>query len=269
MDMKMIEKKPEISVLMAMNRIDSFTESAILSILNQTFKNFEFLIILNGKEANKIKMKMEKYQKLDNRIKIHTTKISQLQYNLNYGLDVAQADIIARMDSDDISDLTRFEKQYQYLVENTIDILGTDFTYIDEQNNRIDKKSLSTFNNDKIRKRLAYHCVFCHPTLMFKKDVVLNIGGYCFGSTSEDWDLFLRLSRNSEIKFDILNEKLLKYRVHDKQMSKQNIKISYLMILFLYLRELIVQKKIKFLKGLLLYLLCLTPVIKILKNLRK
>lgn len=73
------------------------------------------------------------------------------------------------MDSDDISMENRLEEQYKYFIEENLDLLGTDFNYIDDKNKKIDKKTLSIYGNKKIRKRLEFHCVFCHPTIMYKK----------------------------------------------------------------------------------------------------
>lgn len=262
-----MDKIPEISVIMAVNRYDNFVEEAINSILNQTFKNFEFIIIVNG-DNEKLIPELKKIKNRDDRVEIYETQIKQLQFNLNYGLNISRSEIIARMDSDDIAEPTRFEEQYKYLKNNNIDLLGTDFLYIDENSNIINKRTLSAFGDKNIRKRLEYHCTFCHPTIMFRKKILLDIGGYCFGNISEDWDVFLRLKRNEKIKFDILNKKLLRYRIHSKQMSKQNLKISAITIMFLYLREILYTKNISYIKGFLLYFLFLTPFYKILKFLR-
>lgn len=262
-----MKKKPEISVIMAVNRNDKFLMKAIDSILNQTFKNFEFLIIVNGDNEILIP-KLKKIEAKDERVKVYETKIKQLQFNLNFALNLSKAEIIARMDSDDIAEKTRFQKQYIYLKENNIDLLGTDFYYIDEQDNILEKKTLCVFDNKDIRKKLEYHCTFCHPTIMFRKDIILKKGGYCFGSISEDWDLFLKLKRDKDIKFGILREKLLKYRLHSKQMSNQNRKVVAITISFLYFREIIYTKNLFYMKGVLLYLLFLTPLYKILKYVR-
>lgn len=256
--------KPKISVIMAINKFDNYVSSAVESILNQSLKEFEYIIVINGDEEKLIKY-FGQLQSKDSRIKIFITQIHQLQFNLNYALNLAQADIIARMDSDDIADLNRLEIQYKYLKENDIDFLGSDFYFINEKGEILEKNTIKVRKNEQIRKALQYKCVFCHPTIMFKKEVVLQVGGYCFGKISEDWDLFLRLSRNKNIKFEILDKKLLKYRIHTMQMSKQKIGISMFTISFLYFRELLFQKKISYIKGGILYLILSTPIYNILK----
>lgn len=260
----------KISIIMAVNKKHEFLERAIESILLQTFEEFEFLIIVNG-DYKRLLPILEKYKLRDERIKIYKTDIKQLQYNLNFGIDKAQSNIIARMDSDDISLPTRLEKQYNYLLKNNIDILGTNFYYIDKTNKIITKKNFIEFTNKEIRKKLCYHCVFCHPTLMYRKEVILDIGGYCFGKIAEDWDLFLRLSRDKNIVFGNLEEKLFKYRVHDSQMSSSNLKLNFFNISFLYFRELFYQKNIKMLKGGIIYLIffILTPFYVRLKKYRE
>ena len=96
-----LESEVKISIIMAVNKKHEFIEKAIDSILLQTFKEFEFLIIINGDYENLIPF-LEKYKLKDKRIKIYRSDIKQLQYNLNFGIDKAQSNIIARMDSDDI-----------------------------------------------------------------------------------------------------------------------------------------------------------------------
>lgn len=77
--------------------------------------------------------KLQSFCQKDSRVRLYQTSIKQLQYNLNYALDLAQAEIIARMDGDDIAFPTRLEKQYFYLLEENIDLLGSNFEYIDEK----------------------------------------------------------------------------------------------------------------------------------------
>ena len=258
---------PKISVVMAINRMDDYVSKAVNSILNQSFINFEFIIVING-DKKKLKYYFDNLKNKDKRLRIYESEIQQLQFNLNYAIELAEADIIARMDSDDIAEANRLEEQYNYLKKNNLDLLGSDFYYIDENDHILRKKTPRVRKNEEIRKKLRYHCVFCHPTIMFRKEILLDVGGYCFGSISEDWDLFLRLSRNSKLRFGIIDSKLLKYRIHNKQMSKQNHRVAMLTISFLYLREMIIQKDFSYIKGLILYSILTTPIYKVLKSIK-
>ncbi|MBR8823446.1 O-antigen biosynthesis glycosyltransferase WbnJ [Fusobacterium necrophorum] len=259
---------PKISIIMPVCKYDEYLEQAINSILAQTFQEFEFLIIANGMLVDSFQ-KLQSFCQKDSRVRLYQTSIKQLQYNLNYALDLAQAEIIARMDGDDIAFPTRLEKQYFYLLEENIDLLGSNFEYIDEKNLKIDKKNYILLRNAEIRKAMTIFCPFCHPTIMFKKSIVLDAGAYCFGNIAEDWELYLRLRRNAEIKFANYPEVLLQYRQHSKQMSKQSSKMDSIIVSGLYVREFVYTKNIAYLKGALIHFFLATPFRKILKRMEQ
>ncbi|MDF8495137.1 glycosyltransferase [Escherichia coli] len=208
-----------ISVIMAVHRYDKYVDISIDSILNQTYSDFELIIIANGGDCFEIAKQLKHYTELDNRVKIYTLEIGQLSFALNYAVTKCKYSIIARMDSDDVSLPLRLEKQYMYMLQNDLEMVGTGIRLINENGEFI--KELKYPNHNKIDKILPFKNCFAHPTLMFKKDVILKQRGYCGGFNSEDYDLWLRiLNECPNIRWDNLSECLLNYRIHNKSTQK-------------------------------------------------
>ena len=114
---------PKTAVLLCVHNGEPFIKEAIESILNQTYKDFEFVIVENCSTDNTWQI-IESYT--DPRIKAFQTSFKQLSFNLNHGLMQTKSEYIARMDADDISKPRRLEQQIAYLEANPdIDVLGT------------------------------------------------------------------------------------------------------------------------------------------------
>src|SRR5690348_17026682 len=101
------------------NEQDDWLKQSIESILNQTYQYFEFIIVLDNPNNKAAKRLLERYQQIDNRIKlIYNEENIGLTNSLNKALEVAKGTYIARMDADDISDPRRFEIQYNYFKDH-------------------------------------------------------------------------------------------------------------------------------------------------------
>ena len=118
--------RPEISVIMSTYNREKWLPVAIDTILNQTFKDFEFIIINDG-STDKTAEVLSNYQRMDKRIRVITNETNLgLIASLNKGLDVAKGKYIARMDDDDKSVLTRFQLQHDFMEKNpSITVTGT------------------------------------------------------------------------------------------------------------------------------------------------
>ncbi|HIP11775.1 MAG TPA: glycosyltransferase family 2 protein, partial [Arcobacter sp.] len=103
-------KNPMVSVLLSVYNGEKYLDEAIESILNQTYQDFEFIIINDGSTDKSLEI-IEKYKKEDNRIVVISRENKGLIYSLNEGISQAKGKYIARMDADDISLATRFEEQ--------------------------------------------------------------------------------------------------------------------------------------------------------------
>lgn len=200
-----------ITVIMAINRYDGYCPKAIESILNQTMREIELLVIANGPNAEEIRSQVLNLCKEDDRAKVFLSPIGQLAHALNIGIDNATYDFIARMDADDVSHTSRLERQLHYLVNNDLDMVGCNAQLIDEHDKVLGERKCA--QGSAIANSLPFKNPFIHPSILIKKDILIKARGYNAGFNSEDYDLWLRL-RRMDVRWDNMNEDLLQYRVH-------------------------------------------------------
>lgn len=201
---------PKVTVLMSIYNGERNLHEAIDSILNQTFENFEFLIVNDG-STDATTLILQGYS--DPRIKIITNeKNVGLTRSLNKGLRMARGRYVARMDADDVSLPQRLGRQVEFLDRNEkIGAVGTAVKNIDK-NRRFLGKHYVRGDHAILRAYLLINNIFRHPTLMIRRDLVEEIGGYdeslFFG---QDYDLLWRLGRVTELAN--LPDALLLYRM--------------------------------------------------------
>ena len=186
-------KNPTVTVLMSVYNGEKYLYEAIESILNQTFKDFEFLIINDGSTDGTAKI-LQSYQ--DHRIKIiNNEKNIGLTKSLNKGLRFAKGEYIARMDADDISMPERLEKELEFMeAHRNYAVVGTFLNVLDE-----DSKVVGTIEkpigDDQIREFLKKDNCIGHGSAMVRKKSLLNIGYYNESiEKAQDYDLWLRIS---------------------------------------------------------------------------
>ncbi|RMF92800.1 MAG: glycosyltransferase [Candidatus Schekmanbacteria bacterium] len=210
----------KISVIMAVYNAERFLAEAIESILNQTFRDFEFIIVNDGSSDNSEKI-IESYD--DSRIKLMTFKNNRgLSFALNRGIEKSSGEYIARMDADDISMPDRFEKQIKHLIDNPeIDILGSAVVEIDEVGKFLAIRKLP-LKDYEIKKELIRSNPFFHSTIMMKRSAFEKAGYYdeSIRQTVEDWDLWFRMS--TKCKMENLEEPLVKRRFHKDNLSVES-----------------------------------------------
>jgi len=224
----MSTKKPLVSVIMAVYNGEKFLREAIESILNQTYANFEFLIINDG-STDLTEEIILSYSDLRIRYIKNETNL-KLIASLNKGLDLANGKYIARMDADDISLPKRLEKQVDFLEENQeIGVLGTGVKTIGLENNyEVHFKQ----GHNQIRFELFFHNYLHHPTVMLRNDLIKKNKIYYENYLhAEDYALWIKLTEFTKI--DILPEILLNYRIHESNISEihknqQQIQTSYI-----------------------------------------
>ncbi|URZ00946.1 glycosyltransferase family 2 protein [Clostridium felsineum] len=209
----------DISVVMPVYNDEKYVGEAIESILNQTYRNFEFIIINDGSTDNSLNI-IRSYAEKDDRIIVVSRKNRGLVFSLNEGIGLSRGKYIARMDSDDISDKTRFEKQINYIKSNSVDILGTyaeTFGVAEKEKERIFNIYINSGNSEEI---FLKYCLICHSSIMMKKEVIENLNGYDESFLSgEDYDLWLRALK-SGYKIEKIEEQLVKVRCHDDSKTK-------------------------------------------------
>lgn len=210
---------PEISVIMPVWNGASHLRAAIESILNQTERNFEFLIIDDGSTDDTVAI-IESYQ--DPRIRLIRQEHEGIVVALNRGVAESRADWIARMDADDIAYPQRFAQQLAkvrakpgaVLCHTQIRIVGEE-RYVTPAGRFVRSEGL-------IQLRLCYQCPIVHPTVMFRKDAFLASGGYLAGERhAEDFGLWGRLIQQGAVVG--IATPLLDFRVHQASISKQKI----------------------------------------------
>lgn len=218
-------KNPVVTVLMPVYNSERFLGQAIESILNQTFYDFEFLIIDDGSTDNSNKI-IKHYASKDPRIKLlENTTNSGIVKSLNTGLQVARGEFIARMDSDDISFPNRLARQLNYLqVHSNIGVLGCAARIIDEDG--IPHQTIR-FPTDPgvINWSLCFMDPIIHPSVMMRKDIIIKHDGYSSDLLhSEDFELWQRLCWNTDLSN--LREILFYLRRYDTNITKIHLNIQ-------------------------------------------
>ena len=208
---------PLVSVLMAVNRLDEFLDEAVNSILAQSFRNFEFIIVANNC-GDDLWEYLHAFN--DSRIRLFRISLDGLANALNFGICQAKGVYIARMDADDISREHRLQVQYDFMEKNpSIVLVGCDSVLINERGDVLAQKFKFYGDDVSIRKNLPIRNTILHPAIMVKTSLLLQMGGYKYGHMSEDHELFIRISRNKENIFHNLNEILFCYRRHSGQIT--------------------------------------------------
>ena len=215
--------KPLVSVVLPAYNAELYIKEAVTSILHQTFTNIE-IIIIEDKSSDKTLEIINTLSKSDVRIKIIKNKVNEgIVCCLNKGINAAQANLIARMDADDIAKKDRLYKQVNFLENNPDTILiGSGIETIDSKGKHINFQNYPS-NDNEITHMLRHKSPFAHPTVIFNKECVIKVGGYRQKyRTGQDYDLWSRLQK--EGKFANINEPLLKYRIHDEQVTFKKLK---------------------------------------------
>ena len=213
-----------ISVIMSVYNGEKFLRLAINSILNQTYGNLEFIII-DDASTDQTHRILESFN--DSRLVIlRNSHNLGLTKSLNKGLQIAKGLFVARLDADDIAHPTRIEKQLNFLYQHpdTI-VVGTNMELIDNQGRRLGSSEYPE-DHAEIIKVLNNHSPFSHPSVMFKKSAVLEVGGYrSVFKAGQDYDLWLRLRDKG--RFANIQENLLKYRIHNDQVTIKKLKLQH------------------------------------------
>ena len=214
----------KVSVVMPVYNGEKYLKEAIDSILNQTYTDFEFIIINDCSEDNTEKIILE-YK--DERIVYLKNEFNMgISRTLNRGIEISKGEYIARMDADDISLPNRFEKQVAYMDEfKMVGVLGTGIIIFGEGIEEIPYSFASDMQQAKAD--LFFNSSLAHPTVMIRKKVLLvnNLAYEEEYEGLEDFVLWWRISKFAEV--NSLEEKLLYYRKHLSQVTKTRSKEFY------------------------------------------
>lgn len=205
---------PHISVILPVFNADKYVREAILSILAQTYTNFE-LIVINDGSRDGTELILLEMQEIDSRIIVISRENRGIVDSLNEGINLARGRWIARMDADDISLPNRFELQLKRLEQSGADVCGTWFEYFGAISGIVIRHPLS---DSAIRMSLLFGSPIAHPTVMMKTDYAKRLLYRKEWEKCEDYDLWERAAVEGWV---MVNEPsvLLMYRQHADQIS--------------------------------------------------
>lgn len=218
----------DLTVLMTTyNETKDIFCGAMDSLLNQSIKDFDVLVIVDNPNNKEIIETLEAYKLQDKRVNyVMNEENLGLPLSLNKGIEMINTPFIARMDADDISEYDRLEKQLTFLKNNTnVDLLGTNITYMDSNSNILYKRNDIPITREKIKHAMKYVNIMSHPTFM-GKTAIFKEYKYRNLRYAQDYDLVCRLLEDDKIVQN-LPEHLLKYRqveiANEKKIVRQKI----------------------------------------------
>jgi glycosyltransferase involved in cell wall biosynthesis len=214
---------PQISVVMPVYNGEAFLGPAVESILAQTCRDFEFLIIDDGSTDGTPAI-LREFEARDPRVRVLCQEHGGLVAALNAGVAAARAPLIARMDADDVSTPERFALQLAYLQAHPeCVVLGTAMEVVDPDGAPIYTQPSESSHETLVRNLLMLNPEakggMAHPTVMMRREAVLAVGGYRTDYDVEDIDLWLRLAERGRLAN--LPEICLQYRLHPQSYCHQ------------------------------------------------
>lgn len=209
--------KPVVSVVMVICNVERFLREAIESVLRQTFRDFEFIIVDFG-STDKSKNIAADYASTDTRIKLHEIPRCGLAQARNAACLIAQGRYIAVMDADDLSLPDRLMLEVDFMQKHPeIGLLGGAAEWIDARGRPLWTVDLPT-EDEKIKTALRTQYPFFHSAILVRTEVFAHVGGYRPVVTpAEDYDLALRISE--QVRCANLAQVVGKYRIHPNQVS--------------------------------------------------
>lgn len=210
-----MDNSPSISVILPVYNAGKFVSEAIKSILDQTFADFELLVINDGSiDSSELMIKSFSDHRI---VYLNNEGNKGLIYTLNRGIQFARGKYIVRMDADDVCYPNRFQIQFDFMESNPdVAVCGAQMEDYDKMKliSRVETNSL------KLKASLLFTCVLSHPTVIMRSEIIKS-NDYFYDTAyphAEDYELWSRIAR----KFKIANIKnsVLAYRFHDQQVSR-------------------------------------------------
>jgi len=209
-----IHSGPKVSVIMCVYNGEKYLRSALESILSQTFREFEFIIVNDGSSDN-TSLILNGYA--DPRIKLINNPVnSGLTKSLNIAVMASKGEFIAQMDADDISTPDRIEKQLKaFETGQSIGMVGTNMRFIDENGNPVSTTAFPS-NQDEVAALLMKH--YCCGQVMYRRDAMVKVGHFDERYTcAQDYDIALRIAEHFSVTN--INDITYEYRIHPDSIS--------------------------------------------------
>jgi glycosyltransferase involved in cell wall biosynthesis len=220
-------QNPLVSVVMPVYNADEYLAEAIESILNQTFEDFEFIILCDD-PSEKTRTIIENFQGSDSRIRVVYQERKGLISALNEGFSLATGTYIGRMDADDICYPERLEKQVAFMAAHPeCALVAAQVEWINESGNIIGhwKADLQADTSNKIRKILPAKNCLAHPTILLRRSVTDMYRYDSHQKNIEDYDLWLRMASDNLVLCK-LPAILLQLRIHQSSIVSTREKVS-------------------------------------------
>lgn len=213
---------PLVSVVLSVHNGERFLGEAVESILNQSFCDFEFIVVNDGSTDASTPI-LDVYQKRDSRIKVYPQVNRGLVESLNRGCALARGKYIARMDADDIAVRDRLMWQVDFMEKHLqVGVVGGAFEAINAAGELLFTWQNPTEDRD-IKSALFEYCALLHPSVLMRKEAFFSVGGYRkVVVDAEDYDLWLRMADRFQLAN--LEAGVLRYRLHSSQVSVRKCK---------------------------------------------
>jgi hypothetical protein len=210
-----------ISVLIPIFNGEKYLYHSLESIVNQTFIDFEVLLIDDGSTDGSMSI-LNEFAHHDKRVRIISKTNSGLTDTLNRGLLECRGNWIARMDQDDIASPKRLEQQVKKIEsDDAIVLVGSDFVTLDEQTRKTKRYKIPSTHGKMVKRLERLRGFFPHSSALIHAETIRRIGGYDpLALFNEDWDLWLRLSECGKI--GSVSEPLMIIRKHPLQMTQNS-----------------------------------------------
>jgi glycosyltransferase involved in cell wall biosynthesis len=221
---------PKISVLLPCYNAAETLEEALQSLACQTLPDFEVVMVDDGSQDGSLKI-LQAWEQKDTRFRALSQPHQGIISALNNGLAVCNAPYVARMDTDDRSHPQRLERQFAFLEEHPqVSVVGCLVSGFPRdqvrQGFRIYMNWLNSLvSNAEIRREIFVESPLAHPSVTFRKEIVLQAGGYQEHGWAEDYDLWLRLYLNGA-QFAKVPEILFEWREHPERLTRMDGRYS-------------------------------------------
>lgn len=240
---------PKMSIIMPVYNVNPlYLTTSINSITSQSLRDIEIIIVDDCSDVYTRDL-LERISKSDSRIQLYRNLINKgVAYSLNKAIFYASGTYLVRMDADDIALNGRLEHQYRFMEEYSfLDFCSSDYNIINSSGRRLLR--LPKHNTtDTIKAALIYSCRICHPTVVIRRSSIVDfLELYDNISKCEDYKLWIKMRMNG-LNYGYDNTKTLLYRIHNKQISKQNLSVMKkedILIIKEYLKYLGVKSDVK------------------------
>ncbi|KAA1259166.1 putative glycosyltransferase EpsE [Rubripirellula obstinata] len=190
------------------------------SVLAQSFTDWEMIVVNDGSTDGSPQY-LHDLAKQDDRVRVIDQSNQGQNAAANHAISLAKAPLVARMDADDVCDLHRLEKQVAFMRDNpTVGLLGTQIRRLGDRRSGL-HSSFPTDHDEIVSALLQNHHAICNPTIVFRRSLFEQIGGYWEHNIAEDWDMFLRMAEVSRLAN--LDEVLFSYRFHRGSINGRRI----------------------------------------------